>query len=535
MSLPRAIDWIAQYMQYTCIPNDPYIENNTAVQLGGYWITVWIIFLTILAYINCLCSFSVRSCRSRNSFASTCVVSVAVSVVRNLQPSEKHRKNRKKADRPEPHTGAQSSCNANRCLDKLNPNFLILYVISCCLLSCHAFQSVDGKPLPGPSERQRAYRYPSYGGAAPPTRILMPPLDLGFRGQISSEEKHTRQNNLASNYQSDESAGHRWTPEAYQYAERPQQPQSGYGRFAVDRPQSEGSHQQPAKVSQYPYSNGYAQDQWSPNNGYEPNQYPVQYLQSRDPSAMLGPVAQPNGQYMGTKPTRYSGPMQQTNMRQNMLYQPPYPMPGENMNGPVAFAPSTPNRNPYTSYGQPRPPPWYGAYGQQPPMPAYHAYDNMALYPRLDASNIQRSPTQYGPTNVLGHQSNYDVVTEDEIERRLKEYNDYLASNNKNKEPATGSKNTPEHHDNGLRLRGSQSHEKVLREFNKIASQFSLNGVDALFDEIDLNRFWTYRNSGDRFCPFLSNFRAVKSLDALSGNKDHFQRGTSVLLAKRMA
>ncbi|GAA47423.1 hypothetical protein CLF_100340 [Clonorchis sinensis] len=45
----------------------------------------------------------------------------------------------------------------------------------------------------------------------------------------------------------------------------------------------------------------------------------------------------------------------------------------------------------------------------------------------------------------------------------------------------------PEHHDNGLRLRGSQSHEKVLREFNKIASQFSLNGVDTLFDEIDLN------------------------------------------------
>ncbi|GAA53854.1 hypothetical protein CLF_111318, partial [Clonorchis sinensis] len=378
-----------------------------------------------------------------NSFASTCAASGIFSVVRNSKTSEKHRKNRKKTNRPDSHTAAQSSCSTNRCLDKLTPNFLILYVISCCLLSCHAFQSVDGKPLPGPSERQRAYRYPAYGGAAPPTRILMPPLDLGFRGQISSEEKHTRQNNLASNYQSDESAGQRWSPETFQYAERPQQSQSGYGRFAVDRPQSEGTHQQPAKVGQYPYSNGYAQDQWSPNNGYETNhQYPVQYLQSRDPTAMLSPLGQPNGQYVGTKPTRYSGPMQQTNMRQNMLYQPPYPMLGENMNGPVAFAPSTPNRNPYSSYGQPRPPPWYGTYGQQPPMPpAYYSYDNMAPYPRLDASNIQRSPTQYGPTNVLGHQSNYDVVTEEEIERRLKEYNDYLASNNKKKEPATRSKN----------------------------------------------------------------------------------------------
>ncbi|KAF8571476.1 hypothetical protein P879_02284 [Paragonimus westermani] len=336
----------------------------------------------------------------------------------------------------------------------------------------------------------------------------MPPLDLGFRGLTSANDHETMDSsahNLGQNYQSDESEN------KLSLAKRPLLPmaskQVAPNLFLSGRQNPTASESTTYNLLGKTYiPNGFqsslysnrdevnSQHNWNPQNVYAPREFRPAHEPHR------------NAPQYGAGNRQNSYESSTDNFGQKDLT--------------FGGKPNTPYKNPYAQwqtnqYGKPRqtfdwntnvyqtdqrkPAPvshsaWYDA--DQPWNDKHTGWmdppDSMARSPEL--------PQLHMETLAVGHPSNYQEITEEEVGRRMQEYNkDILTNSNlnlptlpslpgQNSNLQTGRHVGTSQRNAGLLLVGSKEHDKTIRNFQSLASEWSLTGVETLFDEIDTNR-----------------------------------------------
>ncbi|KAF7258509.1 hypothetical protein EG68_04523 [Paragonimus skrjabini miyazakii] len=336
----------------------------------------------------------------------------------------------------------------------------------------------------------------------------MPPLDLGFRGLTSASDHEavdSSAHNLAQNYQSDESEN------KPSLIKRPRLPmaskQVAHNLFLSGRQNPTASESTtynllgkthiPTGFQSSLHANraeGNSQYNWNPQNVYAPREFrPLHETRRNAP------------QYeAGDRQNSYESSI--NNFRQQDLT--------------FGGKPNTPYKNPYAQwhanqYGnsrqtldwntnayqtdQRKPEPvsqsaWYDA---NQPWNGEHTDWMDPLDSKTHSSDLSQLHME---TLAVGHPSNYQEITEEEVRRRMQEYNkDLLVNSNlnlptlpslpgQNSIPQTGRHLGASQHNTGLLLVGSKEHDKTVRNFQSLASEWSLTGVETLFDEIDTNR-----------------------------------------------
>ncbi|KAA0201250.1 hypothetical protein FBUS_00004 [Fasciolopsis buskii] len=452
------------------------------------------------------------------------------------------------------------------CLSASSPLWLFMTVIvslcSCCVLSV-----ADAAPLnlPGkvPQSRKdeinlRQHDSLTLTGIRPPTRkVLMPPYDLGFKGQTGSDSRKPSRSADASGYQSDAASNDQWSAHSLslsgagkhqsfpnpgaQHAER-KDGRKLYHKQGKKRANSYGNPSSQVNRQASAYSN----DVPTYENSWNPYKYPPKGDKApSSPTSSSSSVSyyssyqnNPNGQVYsaqanpaGAAPP-YGPPINQGSFPDSQHpvgpYQHPY-IPWENPNylnpGPMQPGPNQPMIAPYpyvqydvggrgigetynqweapASYYQPAAQTYWNPYTV--PQPGWFVAQTPVLQPggpiQFVPSNLPR-PAEMRPTSVIGHPSNYREISREEMNQRVREYeqarqageNDGtdhqlrpLPNDNLGQQNQDSNNPNAQTHDNDMVLTGNTAHDQVVRNFLGIASEWMVIGVDALFDEIDLN------------------------------------------------
>ncbi|VDP71501.1 unnamed protein product [Echinostoma caproni] len=430
---------------------------------------------------------------------------------------------------------------------------------------CSAFVLTEAVPLaPGPKpvqSRKTAIDFASHeslrltGARAPPPKVLMPPLDLGFKGQTGSESRKPSRSaggsgggsggggghgsgggRKSGDYQSDAASDDPWSvPSASatgiedsqnfrhsgpHYSSRPDGKKVNYGQ---GKRKSKGFNT--ASDQGIRDTNSYQNEPSNYQTAWNPYIYPPKIPNSPSSSSSSYFSEFRNGPsdhgYPGKQNSAYNsmpnhGPYAE-NSRSAGSYQHPYrswESAGFINPGPVQSNPNQPVLAPYpfvqydvgargvgdpygrwepqTAYYQPpaqsfwnpyAPPQagWYTA--QLGPQPILQGGQTIQFIP----PNAQR-PAEMRPTSVIGHPSNYREISREEMSQRVREYEQAQQSNgiedlrlpSLSNADQTGQSKDPTDP-------GNSAHDQAVRHFVGIASEWSVIGVDALFDEIDLN------------------------------------------------
>lgn len=375
--------------------------------------------------------------------------------------------------------------------------FGILCILLSSLTTCESVSYVQANPMSISNIRP----YPVKTQRNKPPRVFMPPLDLGFRGQTSSSDRGTPLRMLHSqNYQSDQSAANNWqvnlAQQASGYKVSPGEAKPHYstlrqpnekiqahsGRFyslmAVPLPQSRLPHNYYDSQGE----NGQLNEDHYGDESYNP---PLVRIQEH-----MRPNQPPNG-YISHDLSQVHSSRHEPHVPRQIQY----------FHSPDSRS----HRVPYDNQGQPVSNtrlPWYGSHSS-------HSGSYWNVYPYQQG--WQNNPnaeehSRYGyhgsdiSHNAVGHPSNYQPITEDEMSVRLKEYREEenrLAQLNiptlpsiSEEQLAQGNAQDSRTHnqDSGLLLVGNAKHDQVVQNFRRLASGWTLPAVEALFDEIDTNR-----------------------------------------------
>ncbi|THD25589.1 hypothetical protein D915_003700 [Fasciola hepatica] len=387
-------------------------------------------------------------------------------------------------------------------------------------------------------------------GIRPPTHeVLMPPFDLGFKGQTGSDSRKPSRAAGPSDYQSDAASNDPWTASSTSVSNSgsDQKFQSAGSQFGGRKDGRKFYHAQGKKKANG-YGNpsvqvnrqgaSYAKDPSVFEAAWNPYNYPSKSVKAPSSSSSYysgyqnSPNNQPYPTHQDAAAAAYGPPLNQGPYPDNQQpigrYQHPY-IPWESPNY-VNPSPMQPNLNqpmmvpyPYVQYdmggrgmGEPYSQ-WetQAAYYQPPPQTYWNPYTQpqpgwfVAQAPILPSgrpirfvpSNVPR-PAEMRPTSVIGHPSNYREISREEMSQRVREYEQAqqtganvggdlhlspLSNENLDSQNKDPKKPDAQNHDNGLVLTGSTAHDQVVRNFLGIASEWLVIGVDALFDEIDLN------------------------------------------------
>ncbi|CAH8629450.1 unnamed protein product [Dicrocoelium dendriticum] len=399
------------------------------------------------------------------------------------------------SDRPVIHT-VESIANFGFGYRK--STFGILCILLGSLSTCESVGQVRAKPMS--LGNIRPYSSQTHQRSKPP-RVFMPPLDLGFRGQTPSSDRGVPLRRPHSqNYQSDQSASNNWYVDRVQHASEYKVPteeaKSQYSKWRQPNGNNQdhsgnyynlmGAPPPQSRFSHY-YYDSHGQDSLAVEEQYADASY-------NSPSGRIHAHVKPSQPHSGyvshdllrVNPSRYEPQAS----RQMQSFRPPD---------------LRSHRVSYENQGQPMSNdrfPWYGSYPHDLNGPW-----NVNPYPQGWQNNPtveEQVPYAYHRSdvspNAVGHPSNYQPITEDEVSVRLKEYREEerrLAQLNiptlpPISEEQYSQRNTQEtrtlRHDNGFLLVGNAKHDQVVQNFRRLASGWTLPAVEALFDEIDTNR-----------------------------------------------
>ncbi|CAL8072905.1 unnamed protein product [Calicophoron daubneyi] len=392
----------------------------------------------------------------------------------------------------------------------------VLFLILMLLPICSGLKSTAARPLSKGFEKDHSKGLALSGHKKGPPRVLMPPYDLGFRGQTTSNSQGSNNiefNEPIHNYQSDASASSQWVISP---KENPKEYSREHSFVASQSLVQEQQHSNSVPSSFV--DNQYANDQqflpqiqpalripaYSSDNAHGLRQWIQQFWNKKDYSSQeqyaphyYGVPGRPIGNQ-----DKYDGyrinqglqlPMQPVTPNRNpyfpwlpdSLINPKQIYPGQNLYNPHVAA--SPQQIPYMNI---QPQQWNNY------RPPGNQYIGAPFYP-------PQPPIPYGSVNgqiTVGDPSNYQEISEEEITKRAMEYSQEQRKQNKVSETSDSlhlggerrfsqlPRQNQRPHDNGLLLSGNPAHDHMIKNFNNLISGWSAAGVEALFEEIDMDR-----------------------------------------------